>query len=197
MTKVELRKKIKALLSDSVETFPKASEFICQRILNSEIYKKSSIILSYMALADEVNLDSLMEQALKDGKKVYVPRIIPNSSQMDFYEKTYDSELNYYGIKEPLEFAPKFQIKNYDEEILFLIPGRAFSLEGARLGRGKGYYDTYISKLKSCISQSNLEFIHLAGVCFSIQIFDKIPIEKHDEKMNYIITENEFCKIFL
>ena len=115
MTKVELRKKIKALLSDSVETFPKASELICQRILNSEIYKKSSIILSYMALADEVNLDSLMEQALKDGKKVYVPRIIPNSSQMDFYEKTYDSELNYYGIKEPLESAPKFQIKNYDE----------------------------------------------------------------------------------
>ncbi len=190
MTKVDLRKKIKSLLNDSKESFPVASEIICRSILNSELYKKSSIILSYMALTDEVNLDRLMEDAVKDGKKVYLPRIIPNSSEMDFYEKTDDSDLNFYGIKEPSKNAAIFQVKN-DEDILVLVPGRAFSLKGARLGRGKGYYDTFLSRLKKYASGK----LYLAGVCFSIQIFDQVPLEVHDEKMDFIFTETGFYTI--
>ncbi|MCR5187760.1 MAG: 5-formyltetrahydrofolate cyclo-ligase [Treponema sp.] len=188
MTKADLRKQVKTLLKNYQEKIPLASEKICQLILNSEPYKKSSIILSYMALGDEVCLDLLMEEANKAGKKIYLPRIIPDSSDMDFYEKTSDSELNFYGIEEPSASAPKFQIKKYDEDVLILVPGRAFSMQGARLGRGKGYYDSYLSKLKAY----NPNNLHLMGVCFSLQIFDQIPLEAHDQKLDYIVTEENF-----
>lgn len=191
MTKAELRKHVKILLSNSQDALPEASEKICQLILNSDIYKNSSIILSYMALSDEVNLDFLMDQADKDGKKIYVPRIIPDSSEMDFYQKTSEVDLNFYGIKEPSKSAKKFEIKKYDDEILLLIPGRAFSMDGARLGRGKGYYDTYIEKLTKCNSAN----IYLTGVCFSLQIFDQLPIEAHDQKVKFIFTEIGFSKL--
>ena len=185
MTKGEFRKQVKNLLNSSKELFPQASEKICNKLLTSDLYKSSSIILSYMALDDEVNLSILMEQALKDGKKVYIPRIIPNSSQMDFYEKTALSDVNIYGIQEPEKNAQKLEIKKYDDEILILTPGRAFSKNGGRLGRGKGYYDTYLARLKG----KNAGNLKVIGIAFDLQVFNELPLEKHDEKMDYLVTE--------
>ena len=185
MTKGEFRKQVKNLLNSSKELFPQASEKICSQLLTSDLYKSSSTILSYMALDDEVNLSMLMEQALKDGKKVYIPRIIPASSQMDFYEKTALSDVNIYGIQEPEKNAGKFEIKKYDDEILILTPGRAFSKNGGRLGRGKGYYDTYLARLK----EKNAGNLKVIGIAFDLQVFNELPLEKHDEKMDCLVTE--------
>lgn len=185
MTKGEFRKQVKNLLNSSKELFPQASEKICNQFLTSDLYKSSSTILSYMALDDEVNLSILMEQALKDGKKVYIPRIIPDSSQMDFYEKTSLSDVNIYGIQEPEKNAEKFEIRKYDDEILILTPGRAFSKNGGRLGRGKGYYDTYLARLK----EKNAGNLKVIGIAFDLQVFNELPLEKHDEKMDYLVTE--------
>lgn len=185
MTKGEFRKQVKNLLNSSKELFPQASEKICNQLLTSDLYKNSSTILSYMALDDEVNLSMLMEQALKDGKKVYIPRIIPDSSQMDFYEKTALSDVNIYGIQEPEKNAGKFEIRKYDDEILILTPGRAFSKNGGRLGRGKGYYDTYLARLK----EKNAGNLKVIGIAFALQVFNELPLEKHDEKMDYLVTE--------
>ena len=190
MTKGEFRKQVKNLLNSSKELFPQASEKICNQLLTLDLYKSSSIILSYMALDDEVNLSMLMEQALKDGKKVYIPRIIPDSSQMDFYEKTALSDINIYGIQEPEKNARKFEIRKYDDEILILTPGRAFSKNGGRLGRGKGYYDTYLARLK----EKNAGNLKVIGIAFDLQVFNELPLEKHDEKMDYLVTEKGIIK---
>ena len=190
MTKGEFRKQVKNLLNSSKELFPQASEKISNQLLTSDLYKSSSTILSYMALDDEVNLSIFMEQALKDGKKVYIPRIIPDSSQMDFYEKTPLSDINIYGIQEPEKNAQKFEIKKYDDEILILTPGRAFSKNGGRLGRGKGYYDTYLARLK----EKNAGNLKVIGIAFDLQVFNELPLEKHDEKMDYLVTEKGIIK---
>ena len=65
---------------------------------------------------------------------------------------------------------------------VIIIPGLAFSLEGYRLGFGKGYYDRYLSLAEKKFS------VYKIGVCYNDYLQEKIPYELHDIKMNYIIT---------
>lgn len=60
-----------------------------------------------------------------------------------------------------------------------VVPGVAFTKDGARMGRGKGFYDKYLSKN---------EFRALKiGVCFKEQVLDGLPVEPHDVKMDVVI----------
>ncbi len=206
MTKSDLRKQIKKKLIDSQASLENFSQKICKIIINSDLYKKSQIILAYMALADEVNLAPLIQQAVNDEKQIFIPRISPNALQMDFFRYRPEKPffINQYGIKEPEENGKKFEIKNpddyrADDNILILTPGRAFSLNGARLGRGKGYYDRFFTKTLSTIPQQKqpqeTKKITIAGVCFSLQIAENIPTESHDIKMDYLICEKGLKKI--
>lgn len=68
------------------------------------------------------------------------------------------------------------------EPLWFLVPGVGFDLKGARLGRGKGFYDRYFEE------RSGLRI----GLALSGQIVEKIPVESHDSHMDFIITES-FC----
>ena len=191
MTKKELRLKIKNRLAGCGLDFKAESAKICKAILESEAYRKSEIILAYMAMDDEVDLSEVIQAAVKDGKQVYLPRIIPHSSDMDFYQYDADglAREGIYGILEPAAVAPMLEVKKYKADILLLTPGRAFTLQGDRLGRGKGYYDCYIRRLK----KENDRNVTLAGVCFPVQILPEITTEEHDVKMDLIFrsTINE------
>jgi 5-formyltetrahydrofolate cyclo-ligase len=68
------------------------------------------------------------------------------------------------------------------EPTWFLVPGVGFDLRGARLGRGKGFYDRYLE------TRSVLKI----GIAWSEQVVTNIPIEHHDVQMDFIITES-FC----
>ena len=67
---------------ENIKNFEKWSNIICDFVLNSELYKKSDSILAYMALPDEVNLSKIIEKAVIDNKKVYIPRIIPDTNNI-------------------------------------------------------------------------------------------------------------------
>lgn len=63
-----------------------------------------------------------------------------------------------------------------------IIPGVAFDLSGGRLGRGRGFYDRYLTTHK----------VVKVGVIWSEQLREKVPLETHDVLMDFIITE-KFC----
>nr|CAD7263416.1 unnamed protein product [Timema shepardi] len=67
---------------------------------------------------------------------------------------------------------------------LIVVPGLAFSREGARLGRGKGYYDTYLTK---CRQLQNTPPVTV-GLAFKQQLLDKIPTQDFDVKMDYVLS---------
>lgn len=183
--KISLRKKMKSLLQEKKDDFPNSSEKICQNIISSEIYKKSNIILAYMALNDEVNLSTVIKNAIQNKKSVYIPKVISQTSKMDFYQIFSDEQTQKgsFGIQEPNSQNKKFETKNYDDSILILIPGRAFSKKGERLGRGKSYYDNFLSIL-------DVKKVIFAAVCFDCQILEEIPTEPHDIKMDFIFSES-------
>ena len=185
MTKSEVRKQIKALIPQ--EDIRKAeSQRICSLIMQSEEYKNASLLLSYMAMDDEVDLKILNDDALSRRKQVGLPRIMAQSGLMDFYcvtDKTRLQAESIYGIKEP-EVNPENLIKpeNLPDGTLIIVPGRAFTKEGCRLGRGKGFYDRWLSK----IPQAKKNRVHLAGVCFPQQLVESIPCDEHDIRMNSV-----------
>lgn len=184
MSKKDLREYVKNEISRQKAILQQKSEEICRNILTSENYKNADFVLAYMALPDEVNLSAVIDRTIKDEKKVFLPRIIPGTNFMDFYEFTDNTKTGNgsFGIVEPDENSNKLEIKKYLEKILILTPGRAFTINGDRLGRGKGFYDIFLSKLLL----NNCKNIKIAGVCFDFQIVDFIPTEEHDLKMDFL-----------
>lgn len=182
-----IRQKIKTILQEKSENLPNLSEKICEKVLKSEFYKNADFIFAYMALNDEVNLSTVINESIKNGKKVFIPKIVPKSAQMDFYEFSPKMEtcISDFGIIEPTENNKKFEIKFYNKNILILVPGRAFSKNGERLGRGKGYYDNFLEKIK----KTNLKNAFFCGICFDCQILEQIPTESHDVKMDFVFSE--------
>lgn len=189
MTKSDLRKSIKSTLQNAVSKgqlkTEKESLRISNLIINSESFKNASTVLAYMALPDEVDLSLVISTALSQNKTVALPKCNLSDITMEFYriQQLSNNHSGSYGIQEPEENEEqKFFFSKTDEQILFLIPGRAFTKNGDRLGRGKAYYDKYLAK----IPQDKKNRVHLAGVSFPQQIVESIPTDEHDIKMNYV-----------
>lgn len=194
MTKKELRGQIKKVLHENEALLPELSKKISQRVMESQAYKDASVVLAYMALPDEVDLSLVIDDALAAGKMVFIPRIIPGTNLMEFFQMTdgAKADVGSYGILEPQKDWPKFEFEQVgqDGQILVLTPGRAFTLEGERLGRGKGFYDTFLAKLKKMrVVENKKPAVRLAGVCFSCQVVEELPVEFHDEKMDLLFTD--------
>ena len=89
--------------------------------------------------------------------------------------------MNEFGILEPI----KAEVKIPD---VILVPLLAFDKDKFRLGYGGGFYDRYISKILK------LKKILTVGFAFSFQEISKIPINKFDQKLNFILTDKEIIK---
>lgn len=185
ITKQELRQKIKIELSQNKQNFEKWSKLICQNIINSEFYQKAQIVYAYMALPDEVDLSVLIDDALCKNKTVYVPKVVPNSNKMIFFDYSKcQFENGSFGILEPKTEDIKEEKIAGNQTAIFLVPGRVFGEDGERIGRGKGFYDIYLSNFLKTQKKSVL----VAGVCFPIQIGKQVPTTEHDIKMDQIFT---------
>lgn len=185
ITKQELRQKIKIELSQNKQNFEKWSKLICQNIINSEVYQKAQIVYAYMALPDEVDLSVLIDDALCKNKTVFVPKVVPNSNKMIFFDYSKcQFENGSFGILEPKTDDIKEEKIAGDQTAIFLVPGRVFGEDGERIGRGKGFYDIYLSNFLKTQKKSVL----VAGVCFPIQIGKQVPTTEHDIKMDQIFT---------
>jgi 5-formyltetrahydrofolate cyclo-ligase len=133
----------------------------------------------YSPLPEEPQIDL---QYFSKKYHLALPRINDINMEYLHYDPIDALEKNKYGILEPHE--NKALIPD-----VIIIPGLAFDLSGTRLGRGKGYFDRYLSKTKI------LKNICVFGVCFDFQIMTKLPLELHDHVVNYIITEQRTIQI--
>ncbi len=198
MDKQEIRKEIKALCSQNADLLAAKSAEICKKILSSPQYKDATTLFAYMALPDEVDLTPVILDALEKGKNVALPKIISQSENIIkfFYldkskKLTEQTATGTYNILEPDESLPA--TPDPTQKTLILVPGRAFTKEGDRLGRGKGYYDRYLGdRLLRCARNDEGVSAHndvvVAGVCFDFQIKKSLPIDDRDFKMDMIFS---------
>ena len=135
-------------------------------------------ILMYHSLPDEVDTHSALDQLLAMGKKVLLPKVV-NDTEMTIHEYTGKESLQPsepYGILEPI--TPELSIINCQLSIV-VVPGMAFDRQGHRLGRGKGYYDRFLSQIPN---------IYKIGVCFPFQLVESVISEETDILMDEVIA---------
>lgn len=133
--------------------------------------------MSYVSFGTEADTLRILDRVLADGKALYVPKCVPNTNRMVFYliSALRDLSPGAYGILEPKE------TEAYQDEAnaLCLVPGLAFSADGARLGYGKGYYDTFFAQHP----------VLKLGLCYDFQLVPQVPTQPHDVRMDGILTD--------
>lgn len=130
----------------------------------------------YWALPDEPEVGPLLETVLKAGKGLWLPKMeSPETGYQWARIRSLESDLRTgaFGIPEP---GPNCEKKPPNRLDFVLIPGLAFSRFGARLGRGKGFYDRLAPTVPGW----------KAGVAFDFQLTDEIPTELHDVLLDYV-----------
>lgn len=162
------------------------SDAIHAQLLNFPIFNQASTLFIYMDFKNEVQTLKIIEEALIQGKEVILPRIDIRTQRLKVFSiKTLaDLEKNHFGILEPGKSASPWPVEAPLE--LVLTPGVAFDRSGNRLGFGKGYYDLFFATLPYTPTK--------IGLAYDFQIAPKIPTERHDIKMNYIITPSEIIE---
>ena len=174
--KAELRKQVlqemKAISQEQKQAMDQA---LTDQFLKHPFYQEAKVIATYLSFPHEFQTQELIEQALKDGKKVLIPKTYPKG-RMDFV--VYDPQQlvkTSFGLLEPqgdLEVVDASQID------LIHVPGLAFTTEGYRIGYGGGYYDRYLKHFPG----------HTLSTVYPCQIHDFIP-EKHDIPVQEVLID--------
>ncbi len=189
--KQALRKRILALREQMPpDTRAAYSEAISARITKLEIYRQADTVLGYMNFGAEFASDLWIAQVLADGKRLALPRVNRHTNQLDMYwvnDPENQLEPGLWGIREPVvERCERLGALN---EVEFaLLPGVAFTREGARLGYGGGFYDKLLARQGSGTHEHRPA---LAAAAFALQIVEEIPQQATDVKVEWIITEQE------
>lgn len=185
MNKQELRafiKKQEKTFFQNPHNKPDASFNIGKVICASPEFKQADAIFAFMPMEDEANIGIVILEAFMSGKKVAVPKITDEKGKMDFYWISSDEEMKEgpFGIYEPDGHSP-VNMNFVQTNALLLVPGLAFTKDGKRLGRGKGFYDRFMAKFGN-------HFFCKMGICFNFQLVDDIPVDKNDITVDKVIS---------
>tara|TARA_B100000900_G_C20508794_1_gene687081 strand:- start:479 stop:1030 length:552 start_codon:yes stop_codon:yes gene_type:complete len=179
MSKKKLRKRYLNLRKKKYYDITKEFFLPLLKLLNP-IYKKKKIKLGlYFPSNFEINVLKVLDYNYINKQNIFAPVIEQNNSMNFFSWKKNDVLLvNKFGILEPLKKSSPVIPE------IILVPVLAFDNNKCRLGYGKGFYDRYLNKYLN-----KFKNIISIGVAFSFQKYHKLPTEKNDVKLNYILTE--------
>ncbi len=199
LTKKEIRRTVrerrKALGEEAERT---GSERICSLVCGLPEYQEAEVVYCYVDYNHEVRTWPIMEQAMRDGKLVAVPRV--DGETMEFFriEGREDLESGYSGILEPKqglsvvsdqvdgdgETAGK--VYGVGKRALFLMPGVAFDRDHHRVGYGGGFYDRYLEAHPNLVT---------AALAYECQVFDTVPFETFDILPQILVTEDGVSRL--
>ncbi|MEX2603075.1 MAG: 5-formyltetrahydrofolate cyclo-ligase [Gracilimonas sp.] len=155
------------------------SNQIIQNLISTDFFKKADTIHSYISMNSrrEVCTDDIFSVIFKNDKKAVVPITNFSDNTLSHTEITSESELesNKWGVREP-KSTKAVDITTLN---LIIIPMVAADRNGNRLGYGKGFYDRFLKKTNG----------KKAGLVFDEFLYDKIPVEEFDIKLDVLITE--------
>lgn len=157
---------------------------IFNNLVSLNSYKRAKKVFVYIGFGSEINTKSLIEIMLKEGKEVFVPKVL--EEEMIALKITSLNNLieSKFKILEPVGEKSDIDGEEFD---LIIMPGVAFDRSGNRIGYGKGYYDKYLKDIKSDIKK--------IALAYELQLIEEIETEEHDLKVDSIITENEIIDI--
>lgn len=174
--KSELRKQVlQEMKAVSQEQKQAIDQALTERLLHHPFYQEAKVIATYLSFPHEFQTQELIEQALKDGKKVLIPKTYPKG-RMDFV--VYDPQQlvkTSFGL---LEQQGNLEVVDVSKIDLIHVPGLAFTTKGYRIGYGGGYYDRYLEHFTG----------HTLSTVYHYQVQDFIP-ENHDIPVQEVLID--------
>lgn len=156
---------------------------IAQKLFKLPVFKRAGAVCFYVALPEEVDTRSMIDRAICMGKRVVIPFSDLENKELELFEiksRRTDLKKGSFGIWEPRKDRTKrFSAGDLD---LVVVPGIIFDRKKNRLGRGLGFYDRFLSLLSSRIPT--------AGLAFSFQIISRVPVERHDKPLTFLLTDH-------
>ena len=175
MDKKELRRCIRERKrAMTEEEIVSRSETLGKAFAASALYREANTIYGYLPYNQEVRTVPMLEQALLDGKKVAVPKVVGDEMVFIYLSDLTQVEKGYAGIPEPIADEPVA----HDETALVLMPGLAFDREGHRIGYGGGFYDKFLQR----------EPKHpTLALCYEFQMLEHLETEEHDIPVDCVL----------
>ncbi len=181
LSKTEIRQKCRAQ-RNSLDPFFRAaaSNTICAELLEMDAVRDAKNWFIYVSYSSEVETHELIRKLMAQGSTVVVPRI--SGSQMIPQQiRAWDElRLGEFGI-----LAPSPNETFADAIDVCICPGVAFTERGERLGAGRGYYDRYLAAHPPRLA---------IGLALECQIVPQVPMELHDRRMDFVITEKRVIR---
>ncbi|MBO5538154.1 MAG: 5-formyltetrahydrofolate cyclo-ligase [Prevotella sp.] len=173
MTKNELRAYIKQQKRQyTSQQLRVLSLSVINRLLAHPRMQAAQSVLLFHSLPDEVFTHHAIEQLFRQGRQVFLPVVVGDGlMQMGLYA---GSEALHQGAFHILEPEPVTEA-TVDVAV---VPGVAFDAQGNRLGRGKGYYDRFLSLHPE---------VYKLGLCFPFQLVSEVPASPHDVPVDEVI----------
>ncbi len=165
----------------SMEKRKMADIVMADRIIGHQWFYRAEVLLTFVNYGSEISTEEIIIEALRKGKKVFVPKIV--GADMLFYriESLEELEEGYKGIREPAGNTECFDYDVYKESrMLMLMPGVAFDVYGNRMGYGKGFYDRFL------VDKELLQTYSI-GIGYACQRVEQVPVDEHDRKPYQVI----------
>ncbi len=162
----------------TAETKRELDRGVAENVRRLKEYRPAKTLLIYMSTPIEVDTVQIIKNAWADGKRVAVPRCIPDSRDMEFH---YIDSLDCLspGTFQVLEPSPDLPVVTDFVGCLMIVPGMQFDMKGYRIGYGKGYYDRYMVRFTG-IS---------AGICYSGELRPFMYHGRYDRCVDIVVTD--------
>ncbi len=183
--KERLRRTLRGRLKDlSPPAIARASDAVVERLRTESVVREPGLIGAYFPVAWEIDLRALWQQAPAGGPGFALPRWNAQGAHYEYARWLPGAELveGPYRILEPSGRCPVVRGEDLD---LVLVPGLAFSRDGGRLGRGKGFYDRLLNGMD----------VMVCGICHDLQLVDAVPMDSWDRSMAMIVTSSETVRV--
>ena len=175
MDKLQLRRSIRERKrAMTEEEIVSRSQKLGELFAACEYYRNAKTIYFYLPYNQEVRTVPMLEQALRDGKKVAVPKCYGSEMEFIYLDDLTKVEKGYSNIPEPIEDGPIAR----DKSALVLMPGLAFDPQGHRIGYGGGFYDKYLSAEPGHPT---------LALCYEFQMLPHLETEVHDIPVDTVI----------
>ena len=167
----QIRERKRAMTEEDIAL---RSEKLKQLFVKSAAYQNAKTVYGYLPYNQEVRTVPILQQALRDGKRVAVPKIYGDTMKFLYLDDLSKVEKNTMGIPEPVADEPVAA----DRTALVLMPGVAFTKNGDRIGYGGGFYDRFLAD----------EPAHpTLALCYDFQIVESLPTEEFDIPVDTVL----------
>jgi 5-formyltetrahydrofolate cyclo-ligase len=175
LMKPTLRESLRAELAGLDAGIVRAhSTAVWERVAMLPEFQTAKCICTYVSAGNEIETHGLIRQLLAVGRRVCVPAFVTRYVPAEIKDFDADLAVGRFGILEPKTVVPA-------QPDVWLVPGVGFDRQGNRLGRGKGFYDAMLQR------SSGVRI----GVGHDFQVVDKLPVEGHDVRLDFVVTDRQ------